>query len=45
LAPHKGGVGHVHESTVSRAVVGKYMLLPSRAVLPVQDFFHAALAQ
>jgi RNA polymerase sigma-54 factor len=34
----------VHESTVSRAVAGKYMMLPSRAVVPVQDFFRSALA-
>jgi RNA polymerase sigma-54 factor len=34
----------VHESTVSRAVAGKYMMLPSRAVVPVQDFFRAGLA-
>jgi RNA polymerase sigma-54 factor len=34
----------IHESTVSRAVAGKYMLLPSRAVVPVQDFFRPALA-
>lgn len=34
----------IHESTVSRAVGGKYMMLPSRGVVPVQDFFRAALA-
>ncbi len=34
----------IHESTVSRAVAGKYMMMPSRAVIPVQDFFRAALA-
>jgi RNA polymerase sigma-54 factor len=34
----------VHESTVSRAVAGKYMMMPSHAVLPIQDFFRAALA-
>lgn len=34
----------IHESTVSRAVAGKYMMMPSRAVVPVQEFFHAALA-
>lgn len=34
----------IHESTVSRAVAGKYMMMPSRAVVPVQDFFRAALA-
>lgn len=34
----------VHESTVSRAVAGKHMMLPSRGVVPVQDFFRAALA-
>lgn len=34
----------IHESTVSRAVAGKYMMLPSRAVVPVQDFFRSALA-
>lgn len=25
LPPHRGGVGRIHESTVSRAVEGKYM--------------------
>jgi RNA polymerase sigma-54 factor len=34
----------IHESTVSRAVADKYMMLPSRGVVPVQDFFRAALA-
>lgn len=34
----------IHESTVSRAVAGKYMMMPSRAVVPVQDFFRASLA-
>jgi RNA polymerase sigma-54 factor len=34
----------IHESTVSRAVAGKYVMMPSRAVVPVQDFFRAALA-
>ncbi|HTZ24257.1 MAG TPA: hypothetical protein VMC83_09715 [Streptosporangiaceae bacterium] len=34
----------IHESTVSRAVAGKYMMMPSRAVVPVQDFFRAGLA-
>lgn len=34
----------IHESTVSRAVAGKYMMLPSRDVVPVQDFFRPALA-
>ncbi len=34
----------LHESTVSRAVNGKYMMLPSRSVVPVQHFFRAALA-
>lgn len=34
----------IHESTVSRAVAGKYMMLPSRAVRPVQDFFRPAQA-
>lgn len=34
----------MHESTVSRAVAGKYMMMPSHAVVPIQDFFRAALA-
>jgi RNA polymerase sigma-54 factor len=34
----------IHESTVSRAVAGKYMMMPTRNVVPVQDFFRAALA-
>jgi RNA polymerase sigma-54 factor len=37
------GLG-IHESTVSRAVAGKYMMMPSHAVVPIQDFFRAALA-
>jgi RNA polymerase sigma-54 factor len=34
----------VHESTVSRAVAGRYVLLPSRQVVPFSRFFDAAQA-
>jgi RNA polymerase sigma-54 factor len=34
----------LHESTVSRATAGKYVLLPSRQVVPFGDFFKAALS-
>ncbi|HEX9374695.1 MAG TPA: hypothetical protein VGB19_00410 [Actinomycetota bacterium] len=33
----------VHESTVSRAVSGKYVMLPSGRVVPFRDFFDASL--
>jgi RNA polymerase sigma-54 factor len=34
----------LHESTISRAVGGKYVLLPSRQIVPYSDFFKAALS-
>jgi RNA polymerase sigma-54 factor len=34
----------LHESTVSRATAGKYVLLPSRQVVPFGHFFKAALS-
>lgn len=34
----------VHESTVSRATAGKYIMLPSRHVIPFSDFFTASLS-
>jgi RNA polymerase sigma-54 factor len=34
----------MHESTVSRATAGKYVLLPSRQVVPFSVFFKAALS-
>ncbi len=34
----------LHESTISRATSGKYVLLPSRRVVPFGDFFKAALS-
>lgn len=34
----------LHESTVSRATAGKYVLLPSRQVVPYATFFKAALS-
>ena len=34
----------VHESTVSRAIAGRYVLLPSRRVVPFSRFFEAAQA-
>jgi RNA polymerase sigma-54 factor len=34
----------VHESTVSRATAGRYVLLPSRRVVPFSRFFDAAQA-
>jgi RNA polymerase sigma-54 factor len=34
----------LHESTISRAVAGKYVLLPSRQVVPYAHFFKAALS-
>jgi RNA polymerase sigma-54 factor len=33
----------MHESTVSRAVAGKYAQIPSGRVIPMADFFEAAL--
>lgn len=33
----------VHESTVSRATAGKFVMLPSRQVIPFSDFFTASL--
>jgi RNA polymerase sigma-54 factor len=40
LATHVG----LHESTVSRATAGKYVLLPSGRTIPVDDFFDSSLA-
>ncbi len=34
----------LHESTISRATAGKYVLLPSRQVVPFASFFKAALS-
>jgi RNA polymerase sigma-54 factor len=34
----------LHESTVSRATAGKYVLLPSRQIVPYSTFFKAALS-
>ncbi len=34
----------VHESTVSRAVANKYVLLPDKRVIPMSDFFDDSLA-
>jgi len=34
----------LHESTVSRATAGKYVMLPSRHVIPFSDFFTASLS-
>jgi RNA polymerase sigma-54 factor len=34
----------VHESTVSRATANKYVMLPSRRVIPFSDFFTPALS-
>lgn len=34
----------VHESTVSRAVANKYVMLPSRKVIPFADFFTPSLS-
>lgn len=34
----------VHESTVSRATANKYVLLPTRRVIPFSDFFTPALS-
>jgi RNA polymerase sigma-54 factor len=40
LAAHVG----LHESTVSRATAGKYVLLPAGRTIPFDDFFDASLA-
>ncbi|HUS14654.1 MAG TPA: RNA polymerase factor sigma-54 [Chloroflexia bacterium] len=34
----------LHESTVSRATAGKYVMLPNRQVIPFADFFTASLS-
>jgi RNA polymerase sigma-54 factor len=34
----------LHESTVSRATAGKYVMLPDRRVVPFADFFTASLS-
>jgi RNA polymerase sigma-54 factor len=34
----------VHESTCSRAVAGKFVMLPSRRVIPMSDLFAASLS-
>ncbi len=34
----------VHESTCSRAVAGKFVMLPSRKVIPMSDLFAASLS-
>jgi RNA polymerase sigma-54 factor len=34
----------VHESTVSRATANKYVMLPSRKVIPFSDFFTPSLS-
>jgi RNA polymerase sigma-54 factor len=34
----------LHESTVSRATAGKFVMLPSRQVVPFADFFTASLS-
>ena len=34
----------LHESTVSRATAGKYIMLPNRQVIPFSDFFTASLS-
>ena len=34
----------VHESTCSRAVAGKFIMLPSRRVIPMSDLFAASLS-
>lgn len=40
VAQHVG----VHESTVSRATANKYVMLPSRRVIPFSDFFTPSLS-
>jgi RNA polymerase sigma-54 factor len=37
-------VTSLHESTVSRATAGKYVMLPDRRVVPFSDFFTASLS-
>ena len=37
-------VTSLHESTVSRATAGKYVMLPSGQVVPFSDFFTASLS-
>jgi RNA polymerase sigma-54 factor len=34
----------IHESTVSRATAGKYVMLPNRKVISYSDFFTASLS-
>jgi RNA polymerase sigma-54 factor len=34
----------LHESTVSRATAGKFVMLPNRQVIPFSDFFKASLS-
>jgi RNA polymerase sigma-54 factor len=34
----------LHESTVSRATAGKFVMLPNRQVVPFSDFFKASLS-
>jgi len=34
----------LHESTVSRATAGKYVMLPNRKVIAFRDFFTASLS-
>ncbi len=34
----------IHESTVSRATADKYVMLPSKTVIPFSDFFSASLS-
>jgi len=34
----------IHESTVSRATANKYVMLPSKHVIPFSDFFSASLS-
>jgi len=34
----------LHESTVSRATAGKFVMLPNRQVVPFSDFFTASLS-
>ena len=34
----------IHESTVSRATASKYVMLPSKTVIPFSDFFSASLS-
>ncbi|MGH2548147.1 MAG: RNA polymerase factor sigma-54, partial [Thermomicrobiales bacterium] len=34
----------IHESTVSRAIAGKYVMLPNSKVVPLSTFFSASLS-